>query len=170
MVHLSEDDLGTVLSRGDIGGNAPTGESTEYELHEAIDSGISGFVRFEERNNGNTLATIEVTGTSEENEYPAHIHDNSVAQGGGVAVPFNNVDGATGISITNIRADETDEDLTYTALLSFDGHVNVHLPDGTVIAEGDIGANYGQDSDNGNDNDDDNDNGDNGNDDDDNGY
>lgn len=153
MVHLSENELGTIMGRGDIGGNAFTGESVTYELHEANESGISGEVHFEERNNGNTLATIELSGTPEEGDHPAHIHDNSVEEGGGIAVPFNNVDGSTGIGRTNIRADETSvEDLTYTALLDFDGHVNVHLSDDdfSVIAQGNIGANDEGEQNNGN--------------------
>lgn len=144
-VHVSEGD-GTVVAEGDIGGNTLTGTSVTYELHEANASGISGEVVFEERNNGNTLATIELTGTPAQGDHPAHIHDNSVAEGGGVAVPFNNVDGNTGTSITNIRADDTAENLTYSALLEFNGHVNVHISDEdlTVVAQGDVGANYNQ--------------------------
>lgn len=154
MVHLSEDELQTVISRGDIGGNALTGTAITYELHETNDSGISGNVHFEERNNENTLVTIELMGTSTDGDHPAHIHDNSVADGGGVAVPLNNVDGETGLSLTNIRADETAAgNLTYSALLEFDGHVNVHLSGddiATIIAQGDIGANYGEETGNAN--------------------
>ncbi len=152
-VHLSSDEMATIIARGDIGGNALTGESTTYELHEVNESGISGEVHFEERNNGNTLATIELIGTPMDGSHPAHIHNNSVAEGGGIAVPFNNVDGETGISMTNIRADETDAgDLTYSALLEFNGHVNVHNSDDdfSVVAQGDIGANYGEESVSGN--------------------
>lgn len=145
-VHISDDDF-TVAAQGDIGGNTLSGESTTYELHEANDSGISGDVRFDERLNGNTLVSIELAGTPAEGDHPAHIHNNSVAEGGGVAVPLNNVEGNTGISTTNIRADETDAgNLTYSALLEFNGHVNVHVSDNdfTVVAEGDVGSNYGQ--------------------------
>jgi len=163
-VHLSDDDF-AVVAEGDIGGNALSGESITYELYEANDSGISGEVRFEERNNGNTLVTIELTGTPAEGDHPAHVHHNSVAAGGGIAVPLSNVIGDTGISVTNVRADETDTgDLTYSGLLEFDGHVNVHLSDDdfAVVSQGNIGSNYGQEEDpnnnegNGNENGDDN--------------
>lgn len=146
-VHLSGDDLATVITRGNIGGNAFTGESKSYNLVEANESGVSGIVRFEERNNGNTLATIELTGTTDQGDHPAHIHDNSVAEGGGVAVPFNNVNGETGMSKTNIRADEAGPaDFTYSTILDFNGHVNVHQSGDNfdVIAAGNIGSNEGE--------------------------
>ncbi|MEX0771460.1 MAG: hypothetical protein WD035_12040, partial [Balneolaceae bacterium] len=147
-VHRSGDDF-TVIAAGDIGGNALTGESMEYDLQEIDGSGVSGIVRFEERVNENTLATIEVNGTMQGGSHPAHIHENSVAEGGGVVVPLNNVDGATGISQTNILADET---LTYSEALEYNGHVNVHknTDDFTVIAAGDIGANHSEDDSSGN--------------------
>lgn len=150
MIHLSPNDLSTVIGKADIGGNALTGESITYDLNQTGDiggvggSGVSGVVRFEERMNENTLVTIEVTGTSEEGNHPAHIHANSEEEGGGVVVPLNNVNGETGMSVTNIRADETSvENLTYSALLNYDGHVNVHQSgsDGSVIASGNIGSN-----------------------------
>lgn len=156
------DDPSIIVAHGDIGGNALTGESITYTLEEASDSGISGTVVFKERINGNTLATIELTGTVDGESYAAHIHENSVAQGGGVAVPFANVDGSTGLSETNVRADDTADNMTYNALLNYDGHVNVHDPDdlSIIVAQGDIGANYGDDPGNGNDDDDNGDNGD----------
>lgn len=148
------DDTSILFAEGDIGGNALTGESITYELQEASDSGISGQVRFEERNNGNTLSTIELTGTADGLEYEAHIHYNSVADGGGIAFPFNNVDGTTGVSVSNIRAEQTDDNLSYSTILEFDGHVNVHDPDdlSILVAQGNIGANEGEDTGNGNEN------------------
>ncbi|MEX2600753.1 MAG: CHRD domain-containing protein [Balneolaceae bacterium] len=150
MIHLSPNDLSTIIGRTDIGGNALTGESVTYDLDQTGDvggvggSGVSGIVRFEERKNENTLITIEVTGTSEEGDHPAHIHENSVEEGGGVVVPLNNVDGETGMSATNIRADETSVDnLTYSALIVYNGYVNVHQSgsDSSVISQGNIGSN-----------------------------
>jgi hypothetical protein len=148
------DDTSILFAEGDIGGNVLTGESITYELQEASDSGISGQVRFEERNNGNTLSTIELTGTADGFEYEAHIHYNSVADGGGIAFPFNNVDGTTGVSVSNIRAGQTDDNLSYSTILEFDGHVNVHDPDdlSILVAQGNIGANEGENTGNGNEN------------------
>jgi hypothetical protein len=143
-VHLSSGDLGTLIAQGDIGGNELTGESEVYDLNPVSDPGISGTVAFAGRKNGNTLVTIVLTGTSDGNSHPAHIHNNSAAEGGGIAVDFNPVDGATGISKTNIKALNDETAITYAELLEFNGYVNVHLSSGdlgTLIAQGDIGGN-----------------------------
>ena len=143
-VHLSSGDLGTLIAQGDIGGNELTGESEVYDLNPVSDPGISGTVAFAGRKNGNTLVTIVLVGTSDGNSHPTHIHNNSAAEGGGIAVDFNPVDGATGISKTNIKALNDETAITYAELLEFNGYVNVHLSSGdlgTLIAQGDIGGN-----------------------------
>ena len=143
-VHLSETDLSTLIAQGDIGENALTGDSKEYELGSVSDPSISGTITFDERENGEVLATILLEGTEEGNEHPAHIHNNSAAQGGGIAIDFNNVDGGTGMSKTNIAERNDGTPITYDELLQFNGYVNVHLSPsvlGTLIAQGDIGQN-----------------------------
>lgn len=143
-VHLSGTQLGTLIAQGDIGGNALTGESKEYALGAVSDPGISGTATFAERANGFTLVTIALIGTTEGNSHPSHIHNNSAAEGGGIAVDFNPIDGGTGISRTNIRALNDDTPMTYTELLGFNGYINVHLSSdnlGTLVAQGDIGSN-----------------------------
>ena len=47
-VHLSEDDLGTIVAQGDIGQNDLTGNTTTYDLGEKAVPGISGNVVFSE--------------------------------------------------------------------------------------------------------------------------
>src|SRR5690606_15838174 len=122
--------------------NALTGLSETHELNSVSDPAISGTVKFEERKNGEAVATITLDGTSGGNTHPAHIHNNSAAEGGGIAIDFNPVDGATGISKTNIKQLNDGTPVTYSDLLEFDGYVNVHLSAaqlGTLIAQGDIG-------------------------------
>ncbi|HLT72702.1 MAG TPA: CHRD domain-containing protein [Cyclobacteriaceae bacterium] len=143
-VHLSGDDLGTLVAQGDIGGNELTGELTEYALGPVSDPGISGTATFAERVNGFTLVTVALAGTTEGNSHPSHIHNNSAAEGGGIAVDFNPIDGGTGMSRTNIRALNDETPITYAELLEFDGYVNVHLSSdnlGTLVAQGNIGSN-----------------------------
>src|SRR5690606_26874390 len=143
-VHLSEGDLGTLVAQGDIGGNELTGELTEYALGPVSDPGISGTATFAERVNGFTLVTVALAGTTEGNSHPSHIHNNSAAEGGGIAVDFNPIDGGTGMSRTNIRALNDETPITYAELLEFDGYVNVHLSSdnlGTLVAQGNIGSN-----------------------------
>lgn len=143
-VHLSTTDLGTLIAQGDIGENALTGESEEYALASVSDPAISGTITFEERVNGETLATIALEGTQAGNIHPSHIHNNSAAQGGSIAIDFNDVDGETGMSKTNIAEKNDATPITYDELLEFNGYVNVHLSSsnlGTLIAQGDIGQN-----------------------------
>lgn len=143
-VHQSSSDLGTLVAQGDIGQNALTGESKVYTLMERDVDGVSGMVTFSERNNGYTLATIELMNTPAGGMHPAHIHMNSALEGGDIAVTFTTVDGTTGMSMTNIEMTDGGNDLTYNEILNYDGYVNVHLSAeelGTLVAQGDIGIN-----------------------------
>lgn len=150
-VHLSEDQLDIVVAQTDIGKNELTGESATYDLDEKTIPGLSGTVKFEERVSGETLATIALENTPEDGEHPAHIHAGSVADAPGkIEITFTPVDGATGMSMTNISKFNDDEDgeegaaVTYEELLSYDGYVNVHKSADeldVLIAQGNIGAN-----------------------------
>jgi len=145
-VHLSANDLATVVAQGDIGSNELTGVSKIYSLNEAAIDGISGEIVFQERVNGFALATITLAGTPDGGMHPAHIHANSVATGGGIEFTFNPVNGTTGKSKTDTRAGMMDgeDGYTYSQILAVDGYVNVHLSAdelGTIVAQGDIGSN-----------------------------
>src|SRR5690606_26106024 len=132
------------IAQGDIGGNELTGETREYALAPVSDPTISGTVTFAERMNGSTLVTVALTGTTEGNNHPSHIHNNTAAEGGGITVDFNPIDGGTGMSRTNIRQLNDETPITYAELLDFNGYVNVHLSGAnlsTLIAQGDIGQN-----------------------------
>ncbi|WP_187357713.1 hypothetical protein [Cyclobacterium plantarum] len=143
-VHLSMANLGTIVAQGDIGGNELTGNTTSYDLDELAVPGISGTITFSERNNGFTLATISLMNTPDGGIHPAHIHANSAAEGGGIIVSFNPVNGSTGMSVTNIRALDNGSTLSYSDILTIDGYVNVHLSMdalGTIVSQGNIGSN-----------------------------
>ncbi len=143
-VHLSAEDLATIVAQGDIGQNELTGESKEYTLFERAVVDISGTATFEERVNGETLATLSLDGTSEGGEHPAHIHMNTAVEGGGIAFTFNSVNGTTGMSMTNVATLDDGSAITYSQLLEYDGYINVHLSANdlaTIVAQGDIGQN-----------------------------
>ncbi|MBE7638954.1 hypothetical protein GUB10_01300 [Salegentibacter sp. BLCTC] len=149
-VHLSQDDLPTIVAQTDIGGNALTGESVSYDLNEMDIAGVSGVAVFEERENGETLATLDLDGTTEGGSHPAHIHVGSVEDApGAIAITFNPVNGATGMSMTNIAmTDGTEEEegeaITYEDLLTYNGYINVHASADdleTLAAQGNMGAN-----------------------------
>ena len=143
-VHLSADDLATIVAQGDIGQNALTGESKSYDLVEKADTGISGSVTFYERENAEALAVISLQNTPPEGSHPAHIHDNDAATGGDIVVTFNPVNGDTGMSKTNVATRDSGEAFGYSDILEFNGHVNVHLSVeelSTIVAQGNIGSN-----------------------------
>ncbi len=143
-VHKSDGELGTVIARGDIGGNALTGDKTSYNLMEMNASGISGNVTFEKRNNGFTLVTLMLTGTMDGKTHPAHIHENSLSMGGGIVIDLEPVDGGSGMSKKHVEKKNNGDAITYDELVNFNGHVKVHeSPDNlaTLVAAGDIGSN-----------------------------
>ena len=143
-VHLSADDLGTIVAQGDIGQNELTGMSTEYTLGEKDVMGISGTALFEERQNGETLITLSLDGTPDGGEHPAHIHFNSATEGGGIAFSFDPVNGTTGMSLSNLATLDDGTMITYSEVLNYNGYINVHLSAeelGTIVAQGNIGSN-----------------------------
>lgn len=143
-VHLSEANLGTLIAQGDIGQNELTGNNKVYTLNPVSNPAISGTVMFAERKNGKTLITISLSGTTAGGDHPAHIHANSVAQGGGIVLDLKNVNGATGKSATSANALNNGTAITYTELIAYNGYVNVHLSAAalaTLIAQGNIGSN-----------------------------
>ncbi|WKN31050.1 CHRD domain-containing protein [Porifericola rhodea] len=142
-VHLSESDL-TVIAQADIGGNELSGDSKTYDLGLMTEDSISGTLLMEKRKNGFTKATITLENTPNGGSHPAHIHQNTAAEGGGIAISFNPVNGSTGVSVTNIRSFDDGGEVMYDDLLEYDGYVNVHLSAdnlGTVVSQGDIGQN-----------------------------
>lgn len=125
-------------------GPQPTGTENEYILNSVGASGVSGTVKFEALSNQTIRITLSLMGTSTGGNHPAHIHANSAATGGGILIDLNNVNGATGESITEISAFNDGTSLSYQELIGLDAHVNVHQsPDdmGTLIAQGNIGVN-----------------------------
>ncbi|MFD1095729.1 hypothetical protein [Salegentibacter chungangensis] len=143
-VHLSADDLGTLVAQGDIGENMLTGESKTYMLEERDAEGISGMAMFQERVNGEALATLMLENTPDGGMHPAHIHTNTAAEGGDIAFTFNSVNGTTGMSRTNVAALDDGSAFMYEDVLDYDGYINVHLSAdalGTLVAQGDIGQN-----------------------------
>ncbi len=143
-IHLSADDLGTIVAQGDIGQNELTGESKTYELGSVAVPTISGTATFAERVNGEALATLMLEGTPDGGMHPAHIHANTAAESGDILFTFNPVDGTTGMSMTNVAMLDDDSAFLYDDVLIMDGYINVHLSAedlGTIVAQGDIGEN-----------------------------
>lgn len=148
-VHLSAQELSTIVAQGDIGQNELTGQTKTYTLEEKDVVGINGTAEFAERVNGTTLVTIELVGTPANGSHPAHIHENDAATSGPIIVGLNPVDGDTGISKTQVSELVGGASVTYDDFLTIDAYVNVHLSDddlATIVAQGNIGSNEGTSS------------------------
>lgn len=128
----------------DDDGDVPSQASRTYLLNSVSDPGIFGSVRFVDNNDGTVTIELSLSGTTAGNMHPAHIHFNSAVEGGGVAVTLESVDGETGESSTTISQLDDSTPVTYTDLVTFDGHVNVHQDSNNLailVGQADIGEN-----------------------------
>lgn len=115
-----------------------------YTLAAVDNSGVSGSVTFAKESESATKVTIALSGTTEGNSHPAHIHSNVASAGGPIVVDLTAVDGMTGKSETMVTAFNDGEPVTYEELIQYNGHVNVHKSAtelAVLIARGDVGAN-----------------------------
>ena len=143
-VHESASALSTLIAEGDIGRNELTSTSITYPLNAVSNNTIRGTAKFTKRVSGETLVSISLSGTTPGVTSPAHIHLNSVAQGGGIAIDLTAITGATGKSETSVSKLNSGVSITYDQLLTFNGYINVHQSASnlaTLIAQGNIGSN-----------------------------
>ena len=129
-----------LIAQGDIGGNELTGDEYVYELTPVANPDVTGTATLAKRKNGNTLVTVALTNTEPGASHPSHIHANTIAEGGGIVINLNNVDGTTGMARSNVKQLNDETPITYEGLLDFNGYLNVHTG-GTFVAQGDIGQN-----------------------------
>lgn len=132
------------VAQVDIGQNELTGEHQHYTLDAVGGSGVSGMATFEKRKNGKAQITLELTGTVDGGDHPAHIHADDAATGGAIVLDLKNVKGPGGKSVTSVNTLNDATPITYDQLIAFDGHINVHKSAAelaTLIAQGNIGSN-----------------------------
>lgn len=145
-VHESADNLDVLVSQGDIGNNVLTGNQHTYTLTEENESGISGTVTISERMSGYSMVTIKLEGTSDGNIHPVHLHAGTFgSEEANVLINYlNSVDGATGISKSDVEYVNGTEPLTYPSLLEYDAHITVYESSEAYhihVAQGGIGIN-----------------------------
>lgn len=122
----------------------PTGSTKTYALNSVSVPSISGTATFIELDDNSVTVEIDIQNTPTGGVHPAHIHVNTAAEGGGIAVSLSPVDGSTGKSVTNITALDNGTMVNYEDLLAFNGYINVHLSAqelSIIVAQGDIGVN-----------------------------
>ncbi|MBK7428364.1 MAG: hypothetical protein IPI60_15775 [Saprospiraceae bacterium] len=120
----------------------PDPESYVYNLQVKDQLGITGNVTFTKKSATVTTITIRVNGASAKS-HPAHIHANSIAEGGPIVLSLNDVS-ASGTSVTDVTMLDDNSAITYEQLINFDGYLNVHESAtelGIIVAQADIGGN-----------------------------
>ncbi|MFH4966884.1 CHRD domain-containing protein [Gaetbulibacter sp. M240] len=122
----------------------PTGMSKVYALNSVANPSISGTATVLELDDNSIRVDLDLQNTPSGGSHPAHIHVNTAAESGGIAISLEPVDGSTGKSTTVFTALDDGTAISYNGLLDFDGYINVHLSASelsTLVAQGDIGQN-----------------------------
>ena len=124
----------------------PAPDAVSYELSAqsnegAIPGGVDGTATFFRLSDTQTLVTLELTdgATGADVSHPAHIHNNSAAEGGSIQFYLTPIDGSGGGG-TSARV----VDVPFDELIDFNGYINIHESVanlGTVVAQGNIGSN-----------------------------
>lgn len=125
----------------DGGSNA----SKTYEFWEKDYAGVTGTATISKNGDGSATVTLSLSGLpSGADMHPSHIHFNTAAEGGGIAVTLNSVDNTTGMSTTKVSMLDDDTPITYNELIDYDGYINVHFSTtdlASLVAQVDIGQN-----------------------------
>ena len=144
-VAKSSNEPNVILAQGDIGGNVLTSDKKTYAMDTIGTFGVSGTATFEKRINGNTLVTLDLSGTIAGEVYPATINLGSIESigGGPVTKTLSSVDGTTGKSYTNIKKLNSGLDITYDNWLVYLGYINIYqsATNNNIICHGNIGSN-----------------------------
>ena len=121
-------------------------QSVSYDLAAqsndgAIPNGVAGTVTFWEAGSDQTVVTLELDdgATDASVAHPAHIHNNSASEGGGIEIYLTPIDGSGGGGTSARIVDRPFEELA-----NFNGYVNIHESVAnlnTVVSQGNIGAN-----------------------------
>jgi plastocyanin len=118
--------------------------SKVYTLGTKGDFGISGTAKLISYSDATLAVELDLQNTPMGGMHPAHIHFNTAAEGGGIAISLEAVNGDTGKSTTTFTALDDGTSISYQGLLAFNGYINVHLSAqelSTIVAQGNIGVN-----------------------------
>lgn len=121
-----------------------TGNQKVYQLKGLTSANISGTATFKEMSDTSTTIELNLQNTVSGSTHPAHIHLNTAAEGGAIAISLAAVNGTSGKSSINIKTKDNGDAINYTSLLDYNGYINIHLSPSevtTVVAQVDIGQN-----------------------------
>jgi carbon monoxide dehydrogenase subunit G len=137
----------TGCSKEDSGYGAPQAtviNSKVYNLATVGTLGVSGTATIIEKSDATLSIELKLNNAPMGGSYPAHVHFNTAAEGGNIALTLTAVDGSTGKSTTTFKTLDAGTPITYQTLLSYNGYINIHKSTtelGTLVAQGDIGQN-----------------------------
>ena len=103
----SDDDSGTLPPIVD------PGDSTTYQLNSVSDPSISGTATVIDNNDNTITVELDLQNTPSGGMHPAHIHFNTAAEGGDIAITLGTVDGSTGMSSVTFSALDDGTSITY---------------------------------------------------------
>lgn len=160
-IHESVENIGIIVSQGNIGNNAEVqielgldaidnSRQTTYDLNavsnsgEFFPNGVTAKAIYREITSELSIVTLDLeisnaTGTLR--SHPAHIHENSVEEGGGIAWYLGAIDAMDPDSRSSMLINET-----YDNLINYDGYINIHESLKTldvILSQGNIGSNAG---------------------------
>lgn len=121
--------------------------SSTYSLHQANYNPVKGEVTVTELGPGILEFRINVENTTEGGVHPAHLHFGDISEVGELALRLNDVDGATGESVTVVEDVQLSDgsDLTYDLFLTLDGSIKIHMNEtyykNVVLSFGNVGKN-----------------------------
>ncbi len=119
-------------------------DSKTFELAAFATNGVSGTATFSSHSDNTLSVALNLSNATAGAMHPAHIHFNTAAEGGDVALTLGTVNGDTGKSTVSFTALDDGSAITYAELVDFDGYINVHLNEnalGDLVVQGDIGQN-----------------------------
>ena len=122
-------------------------EEKSYYLFRAGYEPVHGEVVFSNLGDGTVGVSIDLQNTDARFDFPAHLHFGSIKEVGELAIRLEDVDGATGKSVTDLKdvVMPNGEQFRFEMLDEFNGSVKIHLAEGVlgqyVLTYGNIGAN-----------------------------
>lgn len=127
------DGAGEMEAGAEASGEAGGASGVQISLAPRNESGIEGTATIR-RGADSVRVSVSLMGLESGNSYPAHVHEGSCQEGGGVAAGLTSVEAqdGEGSSETRIPASELSADGSY--------FVQAHLPDGTPAACGNVPA------------------------------
>ena len=105
----------------------------EYDLSAVENPAVPGYVRFIKNEDESITAQVVLSGLDTNNgNHPTHVHYNTAAEGGAVAISLNAVNSNTGTSTTTFNALDDGTPINYEELTFYDGYLK-HNRGGTDV-------------------------------------